>query len=180
MSPSRTSYQLRGVLEARRLELFVKDPGSVSSGLVAPSAGRARAAFEASVAADPRHWAAWHAWGIFEMRRGRVNKARRLLREARRSDPRSLFAEAIALDATHAPSYTAWARMEQRAGNVTRAARVFRQGEEATRNAARDAYAYGVIVTKSRRDDVDGDPLFRGARCSPRTARSRRAARPDL
>lgn len=193
MSPTDVSkshvYQLRGVLEARRLELFVKDPGSVSSGLVAPSAGRARAAFEASVAADPRHWAAWHAWGIFEMRRGRVNKARRLLREARRSDPRrartaqtlaaleasvffgeknaaalhsarSLFAEAIALDATHAPSYTAWARMEQRAGNVTRAARVFRQGEEATRNAARDATAYGVIVTKSRRDDVDGDPLF--------------------
>ena len=189
--------QLRGVLEARRLELAVADPtpGRVSAEKTAdddvfsaPSAGRARAAFEASVAADPRHWAAWHAWGTFEMRRGRVNKARRLLREARRSDPRrartaqtlavleasaagendaaafhaarSLFAEAIALDATHAPSYTAWARMEQRAGNVTRAARVFRQGEEATRNAARDAYAYGVTVTKSRRDDVDGDPLF--------------------
>ena len=190
--------QLRGVLEARRLELAVADPtpGRVSAektektadDFSAPSAGRARAAFEASVAADPRHWAAWHAWGTFEMRRGRVNKARRLLREARRSDPRrartaqtlavleasaagendaaafhaarSLFAEAIALDATHAPSYTAWARMEQRAGNVTRAARVFRQGEEATRNAARDAHAYGVTVTKSRRDDVDGDPLF--------------------
>ena len=190
--------QLRGVLEARRLELAVADPtpGRVSAEKTektadvfsAPSAGRARAAFEASVAADPRHWAAWHAWGTFEMRRGRVNKARRLLREARRSDPRrartaqtlavleasaagendaaafhaarSLFAEAIALDATHAPSYTAWARMEQRAGNVTRAARVFRQGEEATRNAARDAHAYGVTVTKSRRDDVDGDPLF--------------------
>ena len=185
--------QLRGVLEARRLELAVADPGRVSAEKTAdvfsaPSAGRARAAFEASVAADPRHWAAWHAWGTFEMRRGRVNKARRLLREARRSDPRrartaqtlavleasaagennaaafhaarSLFAEAIALDATHAPSYTAWARMEQRAGNVTRAARVFRQGEEATRNAARDAHAYRVTVTKSRRDDVDGDPLF--------------------
>ena len=187
--------QLRGVLEARRLELAVADPtpGRVSAEnfadvFSAPSAGRARAAFAASVAADPRHWAAWHAWGTFEMRRGRVNKARRLLREARRSDPRrartaqtlavleasaagendaaafhaarSLFAEAIALDATHAPSYTAWARMEQRAGNVTRAARVFRQGEEATRNAARDAHAYGVTVTKSRRDDVDGDPLF--------------------
>ena len=189
--------QLRGVLEARRLELAVADPtpGRVSAEKTAdddvfsaPSAGRARAAFEASVAADPRHWAAWHAWGTFEMRHGRVNKARRLLREARRSDPRrartaqtlavleasaagendaaafhaarSLFAEAIALDATHAPSYTAWARMEQRAGNVTRAARVFRQGEEATRNAARDAHAYGVTVTKSRRDDVDGDPLF--------------------
>ena len=174
MSPTDVSkshvLQLRGVpVEARRLELFVKDPGSVSSeALVAPlRRSRARAAFEASVAADPRHWAAWHAWGIFEMRRGRVNKARRLLREAGGAtrgaraaqtlaaleasvffgektaaalhSARSLFAEAIALDATHAPSYTAWARMEQRAGNVTRAARVFRQGEEATRNAARDA-----------------------------------------
>ena len=46
MSPTDVSkshvLQLRGVLEARRLELFVKDPGRVSSGLVAPSAGRAR------------------------------------------------------------------------------------------------------------------------------------------
>ena len=196
-------YQLRGVLEARRLELANADPALFAgekasgerepeNGESFPSARRARAAFEASVALDPQHWAAWHAWGVFEMRRGRANKARRLLREARRSDPRrartaqtlaaleasagaetggatsardfhaarSLFQEAIALDATHAPSYTAWARMEQRAGNLTRAARVFRRGEEATRNAARDAHAYRVTVTKSRRDDVDGDPLF--------------------
>ena len=182
--------QLRGVLEARRLELANEDPALFSvekdSG-DGPSARLARAAFEASVALDPQHWAAWHAWGVFEMRRGRTNKARRLLREARRSDPRraraaqtlaaleasaaendgagakgfasarSLFAEAIALDATHAPSYTAWARMEQRAGNVTRAARIFRRGEEATRNAARDALD-GAFP--SRGGDGDGDPLF--------------------
>ena len=78
MSPTDVSkshvLQLRGVLEARRLELFVKDPGRVSSGLVAPSAGRARGGSRLSVAADPRHWAAWHAWGIFEMRRGRATR----------------------------------------------------------------------------------------------------------
>jgi tetratricopeptide (TPR) repeat protein len=214
-------YQLRGVLEARRLELFAlseaeKDPGSgaykktASREEAAPSARRVRAAFEASVALDPEHWAAWHAWGIFEMRRGRANKARRLLREARRSDPRrartlqtlaaleasfilntpfggtgsnaaalasarSLFAEAIALDATHAPSYTAWATMEARAGNLTRAARVFREGEEATRDAARDANRFDFFRESSgvrdgssgssadspkERIDRDGDPLF--------------------
>ena len=208
-------YQLRGVLEARRLELFASseasDPGSRADKKTAPSARRVRAAFEASVALDPEHWAAWHAWGIFEMRRGRANKARRLLREARRSDPRrartlqtlaaleasfllnaiggtrsnaaalasarSLFAEAIALDATHAPSYTAWATMEARAGNLTRAARVFREGEEATRDAARDVarFDYSFFREKNflprrevrddddddlRKIDRDGDPLF--------------------
>ena len=93
-------HQLRGVLEARRLELFaVSEASDINMGSraekktasreeTAPSARRVRAAFEASVALDPEHWAAWHAWGIFEMRRGRANKARRLLREARRSDPR--------------------------------------------------------------------------------------------
>ena len=212
-------HQLRGVLEARRLELFAvseaSDMGSraekktASREEAAPSARRVRAAFEASVALDPEHWAAWHAWGIFEMRRGRANKARRLLREARRSDPRrartlqtlaaleasfilntiggtgsnaaalasarSLFAEAIALDATHAPSYTAWATMEARAGNLTRAARVFREGEEATRDAARDANRFDFFRESSgvrdgssgssddspkERIDRDGDPLF--------------------
>jgi hypothetical protein len=88
---------------------------------------------------------------------------------------RSLFAEAIALDATHAPSYTAWATMEARAGNLTRAARVFREGEEATRDAARDANRFDFFRESSgvrdgssgssadspkERIDRDGDPLF--------------------
>ena len=180
-------HQLIGVLAARIAEHGDDDDGGRNAGLPEKIqstssslelAKTPRAEFQLATEIDPSHAGAWHAWGVFEMKNGRVAKAKRLLREAKRCDPkrartaqalaflesgdparlkdaRVLFQSAIGLQKNHVPSYTAWAQMEERSGNFSRAARVFREGEEATRDLLRGC---GDITKKVDDVDADSDP----------------------
>lgn len=40
---------------------------------------RARELFDAATVADKRHIAAWHGWGVLELKQGNISKARHLL-----------------------------------------------------------------------------------------------------
>lgn len=40
---------------------------------------RARELFDAATVADKRHIAAWHGWGVLELKQGNIKKARHLL-----------------------------------------------------------------------------------------------------
>ena len=188
-SESPVVHQLIGVLEARVVDLVDAgewndddDDGTEESKSETKSkrVAAARSAFELSTQIDPNHAPSFHAFAQLEMKLGRVNKAKRLFREARRCAPsrartiqslgvleskdptrvteaRQLFQDAIKLQKNHAPSYTSWAVMEEKAGNVSRAARVFRDGEEATRDILRGCSDISREIDDSNLD-LDSNP----------------------
>lgn len=92
---------------------------AASSRTVRSDENRARALFKQAVAADPTHAHAWQTWGVFELRRGRVDAAVALFRRGLRLCPR------------HGALWQAWGVLETNRGDFGRARQLFRRGAEA-------------------------------------------------
>ena len=80
---------------------------------------RCREYFRRAIGADPTHAHAWQAWGVFELRQGRLDAAL------------ALFKRGLRLCPGHGALWQAWGVLETSRGNFDRARQLFERGAQA-------------------------------------------------
>lgn len=97
---------------------------------------KARDFFKRAVAADPSHAHAWQAWGVFELRRGRLDASQ------------ALFKRGLRLCPAHGALWQAWGVLETARGNFTKARQLFERGSIACPNHVHLSQAWACMEVR--------------------------------